>query len=755
MEFTDMKKTVLFWLTAIFGLAIVVLLALVLITPRVINTDSVRQSIENTISKELAGTLTYDHVELSVFPWPRIVIHKPNLMIPGSISGSFGSLDIYPDILPLFSGKFQIAKALIKRPKITIILPEETKKMKTKSTTRSAPIEAVLEAAAGTIPNIQLIVERGQLTLVEGKRTIFVLSDLKTRVAFQAAPRKEELPQTVGSAGDFRIAGSAAFTVSEGGAFPGAIRLTIEQFEILPKTISFTKVRAWFLDSAITVSGKFEEYLTALRKADISLNGDIGRDTVQWIRTETDLPFSLTIHAPLSVSKVRLWWNRAGSVQLQGSAKVEDGAALSFDIAWSPKSIVLKDLRLRDNESDARFFLKREQQILDFSFSGNLTKSTLNRFFEYDIVQFGWIKGDVRVHANYDRPEQSTVEGMVEGEGLVIPYNSKTPLVIDHLSLQASGKQILLNPLALKIGKDAITAKGSIAISEQGLNLNVDVSSERSDWDSLQVLLASDRDEQGENGESVSDHKKITVLGLIRISIDAMSIGRYTAREIQAKALFEKDRTRIELNKATLCGVALPGAITITPDDIQLEFRPFAADQELGPVLACFSGEDFRVTGLFELAGHLAMSGTKETLFSSLHGSVSLTAKNGRVFRDLVILRVLSFLTVSELFKGNYAKLEKEGLPYHSFSVKAEIRNSNISLQDADLKSRVANMTGHGTINLHGKSMYLRLRVAPFTTVDTVVKNVPLVGNILGGSLVTIPVRIAGPFNNPEIKVLK
>jgi hypothetical protein len=749
------NRNILLWLTGIFGLVIVLLAALALMAPRVINKDFVRQAIETTFSKELGGTLTYDRVELSILPLPHIVVYKPNVVVPGSISGSLKSLDIYPAILPLLTGKFQITKTVLDRPDLTIVLPGETRGLKKEKTAGGAPLETVLETASRIIPDILFIAQNGQVTLIEDQRKVFVLSDVKTRIAFHTAPPAEDLLHNSGPKANFRIAGTAAFTISEGGAFPGAVRFIIENFELLPRTLSFSRVRTELLDSSLTLSGKFNDYLTTLRKVDLSLSGTIGPDTVQWIRTEADLPPALTVHAPLTVSKARFRWNRNVSTHIEGSATVAGGAALSLDIAWAPESISIKDLRLHDEGSDAHFSYRRERQILDFSFSGNLAQATLTRFFEHDILKFGWIKGDVRAHVDYDQREKSTVEGMVEGEGLVIPSISKIPFIVDRLSLKASGDQIELNPVTLKIGKDNLTAQGTVAVSEDGLNLDMDLTSARFDWDTLHALLTPDRDEQKEDSESASGREKLPVQGQLRISLDAMSAGRFTAQELQARVTLERDRTSIELSKATLCGIFFPGTIVIAPDDIQLDFRPSAQSRELGPSLSCIAGEDLRFTGTLDFSGQLAMRGKKEELLKSLHGNISFSAKEGRIYRDIVILRVLSFLTISELIKGSYSKLEKEGLPYESLTIQAEIQNGELKLRDAVLKSRVANMTGRGSVDLLGKTLYLRLWVAPFTSIDAVVKNVPLVGNMLGGSLVDIPVRIRGPFNDPEVTVLK
>ena len=41
--------------------------------------------------------------------------------------------------------------------------------------------------------------------------------------------------------------------------------------------------------------------------------------------------------------------------------------------------------------------------------------------------------------------------------------------------------------------------------------------------------------------------------------------------------------------------------------------------------------------------------------------------------------------------------------------------------------------------------------VAPFKTVDRIVKHIPLVGNVLGGNLISIPFRAIGDLSDPDV----
>ena len=50
--------------------------------------------------------------------------------------------------------------------------------------------------------------------------------------------------------------------------------------------------------------------------------------------------------------------------------------------------------------------------------------------------------------------------------------------------------------------------------------------------------------------------------------------------------------------------------------------------------------------------------------------------------------------------------------------------------------------------------MDLTVLAAPFTTVDAVVKRIPIIREILAGSILTIPVKVSGPFDNPKVDTM-
>jgi hypothetical protein len=56
-----------------------------------------------------------------------------------------------------------------------------------------------------------------------------------------------------------------------------------------------------------------------------------------------------------------------------------------------------------------------------------------------------------------------------------------------------------------------------------------------------------------------------------------------------------------------------------------------------------------------------------------------------------------------------------------------------------------------GEIDLVNNRIDVVVAVAPLKTVDWIVRNIPILGYILGGTLVSIPVKVQGDLDDPVI----
>ena len=77
--------------------------------------------------------------------------------------------------------------------------------------------------------------------------------------------------------------------------------------------------------------------------------------------------------------------------------------------------------------------------------------------------------------------------------------------------------------------------------------------------------------------------------------------------------------------------------------------------------------------------------------------------------------------------------------------------DGKLIIQDTSIDSPSMAIAIEGDIDLIMKKIDLIVLVAPFKTVDRIVKIIPLVGNILGGNLISIPFRAIGDLADPDV----
>jgi len=748
----SMKRIVL-WILVPLILVLILLIALHVFASRIVNLESIKNSIEAAISKELDGRFSYERVGLSIFPRPRVVLQGLTLSIPESLSGSMKTLDLYPELWPLITGKLRFTKVRLDRPDVHFSLLGKTGDPSGLETPpESSPertLAAVLGFVASRMPTLTIAIEQGKLTFNRGEHRLFSLQEVESRIVFLPAEYGSQGSSVVSSEGHFQMIGGVQGIITESEHLPGPIHIAVKRLEVLPRTISLLDTRIQILDTSLSVSGRLDDYLTPTQKANLTLDGTVGSDTVQWIRTVASLPPELTIHAPVTLSQARLFWNRSGMTRLEGKASVEDDLSLLFDVSWGLDQWVVKDLSIRDRESKATLAWSFENKVLNLSFIGNLSQSTLNRLFEHERFRFGWIRGDFRAKIVLDRPRESTARGTLEGEQLVFPYQLKIPITLDRFSLRATDQTVTLDPVVLTLGTNRHTVRGKITASADGWLM--DLASDGLEWETLQALFPPD----AEGNESATQGQRhVSVQTTIRLSTDYLTAGRWRAAPVRADISLGSDGLRISLKKAVVCGINLPGKVTVTPAEIHLDLRPIANSQELESTLTCLTGEDRRITGTFDLTGSLTTRGTVQTLLDALQGTIAFTAKDGRMFQDSVVVRILTYLNVTDLLRGNYPDPGRDGVPYTSLVVRGTLKKGTLSLDEAVLISPLVNLAGGGSINLSDKTLDLTVLAAPFTTTDTIVKRIPLIKDIVAGSVITIPIRVAGSFQNPEVKAI-
>jgi hypothetical protein len=101
------------------------LLAAILVAPKVINSEVVKAKIRNEIKKAAGVEIDFEHLGIDFFPHPHVIVGQVELSMPPVVRGKAVSVTVQPKILPLFLGKMQIAGLHLDSAELDYTLPEK------------------------------------------------------------------------------------------------------------------------------------------------------------------------------------------------------------------------------------------------------------------------------------------------------------------------------------------------------------------------------------------------------------------------------------------------------------------------------------------------------------------------------------------------------------------------------------------------------------------------------------------------------
>ena len=150
------------------GALFLLLFIAMLLAPRLINLEPIREKVLATASEKVGGEVRFQKVDLSFFPLPHAVVQQASISIPDKVSGTLESLAVYVKIIPLVKGKLQITEVQVESPEFKVALPKKATKKPEKEI---PPLSLGLSTFAGQVlvplileaPDLEVEIKNGKL----------------------------------------------------------------------------------------------------------------------------------------------------------------------------------------------------------------------------------------------------------------------------------------------------------------------------------------------------------------------------------------------------------------------------------------------------------------------------------------------------------------------------------------------------------------------------------------------------------------
>jgi hypothetical protein len=552
----------------------------------------------------------------------------------------------------------------------------------------------------------------------------------------------------------FNARGSVEDVVFQNKLLNGPLTLKTGGFEIDGDQIALREINAVVADSSVSISGEITGYLDHPKKVDLQLSGQLGPEGNKIAASLAGFPHSLRAVSNLNLHNSRLTWDTGPKTAFSGEMQLSAGPSITISLVKTPQGLSIEDLIIRDEVSDATISMNSRQNQLEIRFSGTLSNKTADLLLVDNRLLTGPIKGKFSTHLYLDDPEKSSAQGELSISGFQPPVNLPVPARIENATLEADGNKLNVKSAIISWNGSRLSLIGSVAITRDAYVVDMNAFADSLDLESILKSRGSTQKEMDNSAQSPKKAWEAPIKGTIRVRSEHLSYGKISWNPANADVVLSSGSIDVRLNQANLCGISTQGNIRITPEGLKMSLSLSAKDQDLESAIACLFNKQHILSGSYTLTGNLAASGWDDSLVDSIEGDVELKAKDGRIFRFDTLGKIISLLSISEIYRGVVPDLIGEGCEYKSIDAKGKIKNGKLVLSDSVINGPCIKMVFLGKIDLSKRKVDVTALVAPMRTVERVVDAAPVMGKVLGEAFVTLPVRISGDLADPTVVLL-
>ena len=534
---------------------------------------------------------------------------------------------------------------------------------------------------------------------------------------------------------------------------PGPLTLSSGGIAINARALTLDKLAMSVVDARTIASGTIPDYASSNRRIELGFaNAMLGPQGIEWVRGHLDLPEKYMRHEPVELPSLRVVWPGSGRwpVLVEGKAAFGDTASASFDLAWQPGNLEVRQLVFKDPYSDFTSTVAWKQRGLDFSFNGHFDNRTLKRILLKPPQRQGAIRGNFQATIDLRDLRRSSASGALSGEGLDFFELWEVPLAIDLFRLDASGDALRVLESRLKFAGEDLTLSGTVERTPKTFVVDATVVAGDIDVPHLMSALPRQRGAPAKPAGPAGSWD-IPVEGRIALTANSVRWNDHVFRQVAGAATLSPDRIVAHVREARLCGVAIPLDATLTPGNVSVQGRIQARKQPLAETLPCLAGKHYELTGVFDLDAEYSASGPAATLERTMRGSLRALARDGSVQHATAVTRILKVDGVSTRLDKQPSELTARGLRFSEITIEGTFDAGKARVERVTMDSPAVGIALSGEVDLYTGQMSLRGLAAPFGNIATIVKRVPLVGRVFGTHIVGIPISLTGDIRDPEV----
>jgi AsmA-like C-terminal region len=414
-----------------------------------------------------------------------------------------------------------------------------------------------------------------------------------------------------------------------------------------------------------------------------------------------------------------------------------------------------KEIIILDGKQRARMTLDLEKDKFALSFKGALEQKTLNRIFQVPPLQGSLIEGDIEASAFFKEPFRFTARGRLAGKELWVPLKDERAIV-EFFFIEADPRGINVRSADLRWRNSRLSFMGKLFAETKALRMDINISADRLVWDEISKL--TDRKGERKSKEGPLGISLPPLEGTVRLKADNFTFAGFRWSPFQASALISPQGIKGKVERGDVCGIGTVGSVDFIDEEIALDVSLSVTDGQLEFTSRCLTENKQAVKGNYSLKAHVAGTGTPEEVLQALRGEFEFSAQDGEVLQsptvDSPLEATFDYLNRTGDFKVDFPDLDKESFPFRLIKSQGRVEGTTLVNDELIIQSSLFTIAGDGKIDVEHKQIDGRGLVSVLLPGDSIVRRIPIVGSLLGGSILGIPVRITGSLEHPDVTYL-
>jgi hypothetical protein len=317
------------------------------------------------------------------------------------------------------------------------------------------------------------------------------------------------------------------------------------------------------------------------------------------------------------------------------------------------------------------------------------------------------------------------------------------PALVERVDLVAEGSVLRIERARAVIDEQVVELSGEIHATEQGPVVDARL-------ESPGVVLARLLPPQkpAAKGER-SKLWPLPVTGRIAVRAGFVQLATQRIEPLEGSAVLERERARLDVERARMCGVSFPLQLDATPERYSVAAQLAMKDEPFEAAIKCLTGDAVQITGNADLRAELRTQGkVRDELLRNLTGNATAELRDGRVNRFALIGNILSVQNFTSI--RDPRELDR-GFLYRSMTAKGRFEGGAFVVDEGFFDSDAARIAVNGKVDLLGARSQLNVLVGLLSSVDRVTGAIPILGNVLGGTLIALPVSVSGDIRDPRV----